>query len=165
MKRLSFTLLLILVVCSCYVLTSREAAALRAPQTIWLAIAVAQPQPTIPPSPAMVRIEPSCCQFVAPGGEQDNLNGEYVCLRNLGDAPAQLAGWQVRDRVGTTYTFPAFILVSKASVKLHTGIGTNIATDLYWGRRSAVWNNDGDTVFLYDASANLVDDYSYTLPN
>jgi hypothetical protein len=41
-------------------------------------------------------------------------------------------------------------------------MGSNTATELYWGRSyGAVWNNDGDTLYLRDSNGNLVLSYSY----
>ena len=31
---------------------------------------------------------------------------------------------------------------------LYTGDGTDADTELYWGADAAVWNNDGDTVYV-----------------
>ena len=113
------------------------------------------------PSPADVRVVGWCSQFDAPGNDNDNLNEEYVCFRNQGGSPADMSGWHVRDDADHTYTFPSFTLGLGATVKLHTGTGANTASDLYWGRSQAVWNNGGDTVYLYDSGWSLVDSYSY----
>jgi competence protein ComEC len=43
-----------------------------------------------------------------------------------------------------------FILGSGATVTVRSGSGTNIQTDLYWGRTQHVWNNDGDAAHLRD---------------
>ena len=107
------------------------------------------------PLPDGVRVNPECSQFDAPGTE------EYVCFTNWGTSRQNMKGWSVRDEVGHTYTFPIFNLWPGATVRLHTGSGTDSAADLYWGRGSAVWNNDGDTVYLYDDAWNLVDSYTY----
>jgi hypothetical protein len=38
-------------------------------------------------------------------------------------------------------------------VQLHTRCGQNMATDIYWCKEGyGVWNNDGDTVFLFQGS-------------
>jgi competence protein ComEC len=72
-----------------------------------------------------------------------------VRFRNVGDEALDLSGWTVRDDVGKTYEFPdGFVLEAGASVRLHTGSGTDTATDLYWGASQPVWNNDGDTVIV-----------------
>jgi len=56
----------------------------------------------------------------------------------------------------------AFTLEPGGEVRLHTGCGQNTATDIYWCKEGyAVWNNDGDTVFLFDGSGSLVSEYSY----
>jgi len=121
----------------------------------------ATPTPTVTVGPADVRVNPACCQFDAPGNDHDNLNQEYVCFTNWGGSPQNITNWKVRDVANHTYTFPTFVLAAGASLTLHTGSGTNTATDLYWGSGSAIWNNDGDTVYLYDSAWNLVDSYSY----
>ena len=55
-----------------------------------------------------------------------------------------------------------FILAAGAKVRLHTGCGEASDTDLYWCvSGSAVWNNDGDTVFVLDANGNIVVSRNY----
>lgn len=49
-----------------------------------------------------------------------------------------------------TYSFPSYTLSSKSTVTVYTGEGTSTATELYWQLGSPVWNNDGDTAYLYD---------------
>lgn len=141
--------------------------------TVWLVLVRNAPTPTPTPSPtptatptptplpAHVRVAPWCCQFDPPGNDGDRYNEEYVCLENDGGQTAHLAGWSLRDEAGNTYTFPAFDLPPGAWVRIHTGSGVDTATDLYWGRQRFVWNNDRDTVFLYDARGVLVETYTY----
>ncbi len=87
----------------------------------------------------------------AAGDDTTNLNDEYVVFENIGTATLDLTGWSVEDEAAKTYTFPdSFTLDPAAQVTLHSGSGTDSSTDLYWGRSSAVWNNTGDTVFVYD---------------
>ena len=119
------------------------------------------PTPTQTRSPAAIRVAAWCSQFNAPGNDHQNLNEEYVCFDNQGSAAADMTGWHVKDANVHTYTFPTFSLASGAWVKLRTGCGSNTATDLYWCRSQAVWNNDGDTVYLYNAAWALVDQYRY----
>lgn len=124
--------------------------------------------PTLPLGPR-VRIVPQCgeapppwcSQFDAPGDDNANRNEEYVCFQNQGGEVANLLHWRVKDEADTTYTFPPFALHPGGYVRLRTGSGTDTATDLYWGRGRAVWNNAGDTVYLYDALWNLIDKYTY----
>ncbi|MEM4725085.1 MAG: lamin tail domain-containing protein, partial [Candidatus Hadarchaeum sp.] len=123
-------------------------------------IAIPTATRTAPPA-STVRIAPWCSQFDAPGNDHDNLNEEYVCLENPGSVAVDMSSWHVKDEHGYTYTFPVFTLVAGARVRLHTGCGTNTATDLYWCHSGAIWNNQGDTVFLYDSAWALVDSYTY----
>ncbi|ELZ71108.1 endonuclease [Haloferax prahovense DSM 18310] len=98
----------------------------------------------------------------APGNDNDNLNEEYVTLRNDGDDPVDLSGWTVSDAAGATYTFAeGTALDPGASLTLHTGSGTDTDEDVYWGRGGAVWNNGGDTVTIRDAAGTEVLAYTY----
>jgi len=85
----------------------------------------------------------------AEGDDRENLNDEYVVFKNAGEGAVALGGWTVRDEAGKTYTFPdGFTLASGASVRLHTGNGTDTETELYWDAGRPVWNNGGDTVIV-----------------
>jgi hypothetical protein len=47
-------------------------------------------------------------------------------------------------------------------VRLVTGCGDDTSRTLHWcADGSAVWNNDGDTVFLRDDAGNLVASLTY----
>ena len=86
-----------------------------------------------------------------------SLADEWVKITNSGSSPVTMTGWKVTDDDAKhTYLFPSFVLSSSATVTLYTGKGTDTATELYWGGKY-VWNNDGDTAKLYDASGNLID--------
>ena len=84
------------------------------------------------------------------------LPGETVGILNAGPDPVDLAGWTITDEgTSSTYTLPSFTLASWELLTVHAGPGTNSATDLYWGLPAGhdpVWNDDGDTVTLRDAS-------------
>ncbi|AKB78916.1 Competence-like protein [Methanosarcina horonobensis HB-1 = JCM 15518] len=86
-----------------------------------------------------------------------NLQEEWVEITNEGSSSVSLVGWKIEDEGSKhTYVFPSCTLDSQATVTLYTGEGTNTATELYWGSGSPIWNNDGDTAYLYDESGNLV---------
>ena len=42
-----------------------------------------------------------------------------------------------------------------------SGEGTDTATELYWGYGIQVWNDDGDTVYVYDEADQLMVEFSY----
>jgi micrococcal nuclease len=98
----------------------------------------------------------------APGNDNENRNGEYVTLRNRGDDPLDLSGWQITDAAGKTYTFPdGTTLAGGATLRVHSGSGSDDGTDYYWNRSGAVWNNDGDTLRLTDTDGELVVSLTY----
>lgn len=91
----------------------------------------------------------------------DDLAGEYVLLQNTGRLAVDMTGWTLRDEAGAVFTFPGFTLASGASVRVWVKAGANSATDLYWGRNGAVWNNGGDTATLRDAGGIEQDVFVY----
>jgi len=98
--------------------------------------------------------------YDADGDDNDNLNEEYVVLENDCDE-INLDGWTLKDESASNlYKFSDFVL--DENVALYTGSGDDSATDIYWGRTRAVWNNDGDTLFLRDTEGNLVLSESYS---
>ena len=97
----------------------------------------------------------------AEGNDNENLNDEYVVLENTAGSDLSLAGWTVTDEAGQTYTFGEVTLAPGERLTLHTGSGTDTATDVYWGRGGAVWNNGGDTVTVRDASGAVVAERGY----
>lgn len=98
----------------------------------------------------------------APGNDHDNPNGEYVVFQNAGDASLDLTGWRVEDEAEHAYNFPGgFSLDSGQEVTLYSGTGEDTDTELYWGSEQAIWNNGGDTVFVYDDSGEVVVEREY----
>jgi micrococcal nuclease len=98
-----------------------------------------------------------------PGDESQALNDEWVEVVNRGDRAVELTGWGVQDESSShRFSFPAgYRLSAGASVRIHSGEGRATAADLYWGQAgSAIWNNDGDTVFLIDPAGNVHDQRS-----
>jgi endonuclease YncB( thermonuclease family) len=108
------------------------------------------------------RIAVQTVQEDAQGDEYDNLNDEYVVFENPENASIDLTGYTVEDEAGKEYTFPdGFTLGAGETVTLHSGSGTDTSTDLYWGSGSPIWNNSGDTVYVFDDSGTIVVEYPY----
>ncbi|WP_410764696.1 lamin tail domain-containing protein [Haloferax sp. DFSO60] len=98
----------------------------------------------------------------APGNDNENLNGEYVRLQNDGDTAFDLSGWTVSDAAGATYTFADGTTLNPGDrLTLYTGSGTDTATERYWGRSGAVWNNGGDTITITTSDGQTALTYSY----
>jgi hypothetical protein len=108
---------------------------------------------------AQVVINKSCSQFNSPGDDNYSKEQEYVCLTNRGSQPVDMTHWWIRDKAGATFTFPAFDLQPGADIRIRTGCGQDGPADLYWCKNgSAVWNDGGDTAYLYDSSDHLEDE-------
>ena len=118
--------------------------------------------PDIPDTPSapseggvqIVRIEANPA-----GDDRKNLNGEFVELKAT--SHTNLSGWILSDKAGHSYLFPETILKPDDTVKVHTGSGTDTGTDLYWGSKSPIWNNNGDVATLYDSAGKVVARKSY----
>ena len=91
------------------------------------------------------------------GAPYETANQEYVKITNEGTTPVNLNGWEIRDQDAKhTYTFSSYTLNSKSTVTLVSGHGQDSGSTLYWNKYSFIWNNDGDTAYLYDAQGKLV---------
>jgi micrococcal nuclease len=104
-------------------------------------------------------------QHDAPGDDNQNLNGEWVTLRNDNSGPVDLSGWVLKDESAShRYTFPTgFVLLSGEAVTIYSGCGQDTPKNRYWcNQGSAIWNNDGDTAYLVDAEGNIVTYLTYS---
>jgi Lamin Tail Domain len=100
-------------------------------------------------------------------GSNTSLNAEFITLHNRCSTARPLTNWIIRDSgPNHTYTFGTYTLGAGAYVRVHTGKGTNTATDRYWGLGWYVWNNDKDAAYLRDyPNRTLIDYCSYTGPD
>lgn len=71
-----------------------------------------------------------------------------------------LEGWNVTDESGNTYTFHNRTLGSGETVTLYSGDGIDNETAVYWGS-SRIWNDAGDTAYIYDSTGEKVVEKSY----
>lgn len=98
--------------------------------------------------------------YDAPGNDNFNLNEEYVVFEVL--VSGSVVGYAIEDETGHRYDFPDRVFQRGQVFTLHTGVGTDAQTDLYWGATgSAIWNNSGDTVRVLDPVGQIVTSYSY----
>lgn len=96
-------------------------------------------------------------EYDAPGNDNENPNEEWIRIRNDGDNLVDMTGWTIKDESASNrFEFPALFAVAPGeSVTIYSGCGDDFGAFLYWcSADSAVWNNDGDTVFLLDPSGN-----------
>ncbi len=99
--------------------------------------------------------------YNARGNDNENLNDEYVVFRNSCNHSLNLGGWVIKDAANKSYAFPDFPVPAKTKFILHTGSGTDNETDLYWESSRAIWNNNGDTLRMWNSEGELLLDYSY----
>jgi hypothetical protein len=91
------------------------------------------------------------------GAAHQTPNQEYVKIINSGTAAVNLKGWKIKDSGAKhTYTFSSYNLKSKSTVTLRSGLGKNTASTLYWNKNIFIWNNTGDTAYLYNAQGKSV---------
>lgn len=99
--------------------------------------------------------------YDAAGNDWQNLNDEYVVIKNEGNESVDMTGWTLSDEANHVFTFPSFVLNAGATVTVYTGSGNNTQDKLYWGSSSPIWNNDHDTAYLKDGDGNLVDSWEW----
>jgi beta-lactamase superfamily II metal-dependent hydrolase len=82
-----------------------------------------------------------------------DLKGETVKITNSGSSSVNLNGWKLTDEGAKhSYMFTGTTLPAAGSVTISSGTASG---DLKWTSTN-VWNNDGDTAYLYDGSGKLV---------
>jgi hypothetical protein len=99
-------------------------------------------------------------QYNSPGSDtrtNTSLNGEWFQLTNKTKKPVSLAGWTVKDVAGHTYKLSGS-LKAGAALTVHTGRGTanKPSGHRYWGSKSYIWNNTGDTATLRTGKGGIV---------
>ena len=101
-----------------------------------------------------------------PGDDTDALNGEWVEFTNTTGDEIDLDGFTVADESASNrFTFDNAAIAPLGTLRLVTGCDTDTDTVVHWcATGSAVWNNDGDTVFLRDRSGNIVVATTYDRP-
>ena len=99
--------------------------------------------------------------YDAEGDDNKNLNGKWVEIKNAGSTSVNLKGFILEDEAQHKFIFLDFMLDTGKTAKVYSGSGTQDSRSLYWGSNLAIWNNDGDTAYLYDGSNKLVDTYKY----
>ncbi len=121
------------------------------------------PEPTAPPQPPTET--PTPLPITPPVTEPEVVIREILGAGLLADEAAfvfnggravRLEGWTLSDAQGNVYTFPNLFLGSGGGVRVHTGSGSNSATDLYWGLDAPVWGEPGDVATLRDESGLVI---------
>ncbi len=99
--------------------------------------------------------------YDAEGNDNNNLNGEYVLLKNYSNSKYNMDGWTVKDSATNIYRFGKYILYPGVCIYLYTGSGTDEGNKFYWQSDTPVWNNSHDTLYLRDKAGQLIGIYNY----
>lgn len=86
-----------------------------------------------------------------------NFKDEYVLIKNS-CTPIDISDWIIKDESRKQYKFK---IILKDSILLHSLNGVDNSTDLFWNEKTPIWNNDRDTMYLFDKEGNLVFHKSY----
>ncbi|MDH5605686.1 MAG: lamin tail domain-containing protein [Anaerolineae bacterium] len=78
-----------------------------------------------------------------------DIDNERVLVKYTGSEELSLAGWQLQDENGNTFTFPGLTMFSGGAVTVYTSFGVNTVVELYWGLDTSVWQS-GETATLLD---------------
>ncbi|MBX4211884.1 thermonuclease family protein [Candidatus Pacearchaeota archaeon] len=77
---------------------------------------------------------------------------EIVTLSN--SCPSlNIESWRIKDESRKYYKFPG---INLTTLKIHSGYGRNNATDIFIKSPTPIWNNDRDSLYLFDSEGNLV---------
>ena len=120
------------------------------------------------PAQAAARMQISEIWYNSPGSDRGgnaSLNHEWVQLHNTSGSWITMTGWTLRDPAHHVYTFGTYKIKPHGYVKIHTGQGTSTQTNRYWGSGWYIWNNDGDSATLRNASGVVKSGCSYSDPN
>lgn len=90
-----------------------------------------------------------------------DLPQEHILIGNRGETAVDMTGWVLKDRAGHRFEFPGLLFHPGTEMRIWTKSGENSVTDLYWGHRAPLWNNTGDTAYLYDARENEIASFEY----
>ena len=86
------------------------------------------------------------------------LDAESATIRNTGEEPLNLSGWQLKDSDKNVFVFPNLTLNTGGAVRVHTGPGTDNVIDLYWNSSLPIWES-GEEAQLLDRNGNVQDTY------
>ncbi len=96
------------------------------------------------------------------GDDATNPNAESIRVCNISGKPLDLSQFRVRNEAGQVFPLGRMNVPPGYTVKIQSGRGTN-QTDAtrqqvtYLNQTTGIWNDEGDTVELLDASGRVVD--------
>jgi hypothetical protein len=86
---------------------------------------------------------------------------EIVTLTNTctaQNASISLEGWILKDEGRTRYTLPN---INVGRLTIHSGSGNSTSNTIYLGSKSNIWNDDSDTLYLFDKNSKIAHVHQY----
>lgn len=81
-----------------------------------------------------------------------NANEEFVVLKNKCDK-ISIKNWHLKDESRKIYTFKENYF---KTIRLNSFQGIDNSTDFFWNSKDNIWNNDRDTLYLFDETGGIV---------
>jgi hypothetical protein len=146
-----------------------------APSSVPVAQNIPTPAPTqampVQPSPAQAPPQAPVSsgtgrviiQFIYYDGQVYRVESdEYAMIANTGTVAVNIGGWRLNaGDPGQDFRFPNFVLEPGRSCRVYTNEYYPESCGFSFGSGRAIWNNDGDCGYLFDAGGQQVDDYCY----
>jgi hypothetical protein len=111
------------------------------------------------------RSNPIVITGVAPnpkGSDVQPQRGEFVVMQNVSEIAVDIGGWHLQDKRSNVLVIPLGTTIQPRSrIFLHTGPGIASGDHVFCHRRRAIWNSQGDVVWLRDASGMLQQTFRY----
>ena len=89
-----------------------------------------------------------------------NKNEELVSLQNK-CIPINMNLWMLKDESRKIYVFNNITLKKSEEIFLHSSIGEDNEKELFWNSKTSIWNNDRDTLYLFDNEGKIVHHETY----
>lgn len=90
----------------------------------------------------------------------DTPEDRYVQVTNEAVGEWDLTGWILESAGTTTFVFPSLVLEDGKSIKIHEGMGSGTATDIYTNSTEPLWIDN--IITLKDAAGKVITSYDVT---
>lgn len=92
------------------------------------------------------------------GKDDCQAGSEKIVFKNICKFNCNLDGWLIKDEATHIYRFKNFLLKSEKELTIYNGNGKDNETSLFWQNKgcASIWNDDGDSLFVWDKTGNLV---------
>ena len=102
----------------------------------------------------------------AEGDDYENVNGEWIKIKNNGGGDVSLSQWLLRDSALNYFYFPVGTTLSSGNtITVYLGSGSDSGNTLYWGLSEPLFKNEiGNGAYLLDPAPDGDIRASFTYP-